>query len=588
MRELASAQLIAPYGGELVQLLVQDEEERQALLEQAKRLPSVQLSPRTLCDLEMLATGAFSPLDRFMGRRDYMSVLEEMRLANGLLFPIPITLAVERLDAIALDQELALRSPKNELLAIMRVEEIYERDLQREALSVCGTTDVRHPLVAEMAFWGRYCLSGPMKVLCLPAYYDFPQLRLTPAHVRARLQQMGYPNVVAFQTRNPLHRAHEWMTKGAMEAIQGALLIHPAVGLTKPGDVDHYTRVRCYQALVECYYDPERTLLALCPLAMRLAGPREAVWHAIIRRNYGANSFIVGRDHASPGLNSHGKPFYEPYAAQELMASVEHELGVRMIPFDEVVYLPEEDRYEERRRVPSETRFLSLSGTTVREEYLANGRKLPEWFTRPEVAEILAEAYPPRHRQGFCVWLTGLPCAGKSTIAEILTTLLMARGRQVTLLDGDVVRTYLSKGLGFSKEDRDTNILRLGFVASEIVKHGGAVIVAAVSPYRAARNQVRAMVGEDHFILVYVNTSLEVCEQRDSKGLYARARRGELKGVTGVDDPYEAPEAPEIIVETVQYAPDANAKQILEYLIQQGFIQELRKANTEEQPLDTR
>lgn len=573
MKESVSTHLIAPYGGKLVQLVVEDEKERQALWERAKHLPSVQLSPRTLCDLELLATGAFSPLDRFMGERDYMSVVETMHLANGLLFPIPITLAVERVDSLALDQEIALRSPKNELLAIMHVEEIYERDLRTEALVVCGTTDVRHPLVAEMAFWGRYCLSGPLSVLVLPTYYDFPQLRLTPAQVRARLHQMGYANVVAFQTRNPLHRAHEWMTKQAMGKIQGALLIHPAVGLTKPGDVDHYTRVRCYQALVERYYDPQRTLLALCPLAMRLAGPREAVWHAIIRRNYGANYFIVGRDHASPGLNSHGKPFYEPYAAQELMASVQGELGVTMIPFDEVVYLPDEDRYEERRRVSSGQRFLSLSGTTVREEYLANGHKLPEWFTRPEVADILADAYPPRSKQGFCIWLTGLPCAGKSTIAEILTTMLMARGRQVTLLDGDVVRTHLSKGLGFSREDRDTNILRLGFVAAEIVKHGGAVIVAAVSPYRAARNQVRAMVGEERFILVYVNTPLEVCMARDTKGLYERARRGELKGVTGIDDPYEAPEAPEICVNTVEYPPDTNAHQILEYLAQHGFVQ---------------
>jgi sulfate adenylyltransferase len=567
-----STPLIAPYGGKLVQLVVEDQEERAALLERAKRLPSVQLSPRTLCDVELLATGAFSPLDRFMGERDYVRVLEEMRLDNGLLFPIPITLAVERLDAIKQGQEIALRSPKNEILAIMRIEEIYERDLQKEALAVCGTTDVRHPLVAEMASWGRYCLSGPLQVLALPTYYDFPQLRLTPTQVRARLEQMGYANVVAFQTRNPLHRAHEWMTKRAMEAIQGALLIHPAVGLTKPGDIDHYTRVRCYQALVEHYYDPTRTLLALCPLAMRLAGPREAVWHAIIRRNYGANYFIVGRDHASPGLNSHGKPFYDPYAAQELMAAVQDEIGVTMIPFDEVVYLPEEDRYEERNRVPAGQRFYALSGTEVRENYLANGHQLPEWFTRPEVAQILAQAYPPRHRQGFCVWLTGLPCAGKSTIAEILTTMLMARGRQVTLLDGDVVRTHLSRGLGFSREDRDANILRLGFVASEIVKHGGAVVVAAVSPYRATRNQVRAMVGDDRFILVYVNTPLEICMARDTKGLYARARAGELRGVTGIDDPYEEPVDAKIIVDTTKYSPEDNAHRILEYLVERRLL----------------
>lgn len=412
--------------GQLVSLCMQDPEEQQVLLAKAKSLPSVQLSPRALCDLELLATGAFSPLDRFMGWGDYLRVLEEMRLENGVLFPIPITLPVERLDQIALDKEIALRSPKNEILAVMRIEEIYERDPQKEAQLVCGTTDMRHPLVAEMAFWGRFCISGPLKVLALPKYYDFPKLRLTPAQVRARLEQMGYANIIAFQTRNPMHRAHEWLTKRAAEQVNGALLIHPAVGLTKPGDIDHYARVRCYQALVNRYYDPQRTLLALCPLAMRLAGPREAVWHAIIRRNYGANYFIVGRDHASPGPDSRGKSFYEPYAAQELVASVQDELGVTMIPFDEVVYLPDEDRYEERRWVPSGRRFLALSGTEVRENYLANGQELPEWFTRPEVAEILTEAYPPRHWQGFCVWLTGLPCVGKSTIAEILTTMSAA------------------------------------------------------------------------------------------------------------------------------------------------------------------
>jgi sulfate adenylyltransferase len=350
------------------------------------------------------------------------------------------------------------------------------------------------------------------------------------------------------------------------------LLLHPVVGLTKPGDVDHFTRVRTYKALAARYYDPDRILLALLPLAMRLAGPREALWHALIRRNYGANHLIVGRDHAGPGLDSTGKAFYGPYDAQELVSRYTDELGVRMVPFRQFVYLPDERRYEEVSRISAETRTADISGTQVRNDYLNNGRLLPDWFTRPEVAEILAESYPPRHKQGVCIWFTGLSGSGKSTTAEVLTQMLLEHGRQVTLLDGDVVRTHLSKGLGFSKEDRDTNIRRIGFVASEIVRHGGTVICAAVSPYRATRNDVRNMTGKDHFVEVFVDTPLEVCEARDFKGLYAKARRGELKGFTGIDDPYEEPLHPEIRLDTVDRSAEDNARAIVGYLAGQGFL----------------
>jgi len=579
--------LIPPYGGKLVDLLVPPEEAIE-LREYASRLPSVQLSERSVCDLELLATGAFSPLDRFMGREDHQRVLDEMRLTSGHVFPIPITLPVEPGPHIQLGKDIALRDAKNEILAVMTIEEIYEWDRDEVAWKVFGTLDPRHPLVAEMQRWGPLNISGPLRVLQLPRHYDFQDLRLTPAQVRRRLEELGRRlletgspksgtrnpqlNVVAFQTRNPLHRVHEEMTKQAIEEVDGILLLHPVVGLTKPGDVDHFTRVRTYKVMVERYYDPNRVLLALLPLAMRLAGPREAVWHMIIRRNYGANYLIVGRDHAGPGNDSTGKPFYGPYDAQELAEKYSDELGVKIIPFKTLVYLPDEGRYEEISKVPKGVRTVSISGTQVREEYLNNGRKLPEWFTRPEVAEILAESYPPRHKQGVCIWFTGLPCSGKSTTAEILTQLLMEHGRQVTLLDGDVVRTHLSKGLGFSREDRDTNIRRIGFVASEIVRHGGVVICAAVSPYRATRNDVRNMVGSDHFVEVFVDTPLEICEQRDVKGLYAKARRGEIKGFTGIDDPYEPPENPEIRLDTVNHTPEENARMILEYLIQRGFV----------------
>ena len=572
--------LIPPYGGRLIDLRTPPEalEERKAY---ASRLPSIQLSERAVCDLELLAVGAFSPLDRFMGREDFQRVLDEMRLTSGHIFPIPITLPVEPGPAIRLDQEIALRNAKNELLAIMTIEEIYEWDREEVAQKVFGTQDLRHPLVAEMHSWGPINISGRLEVLQLPPHYDFQDLRLTPAQTRARLEELGRPNVVAFQTRNPLHRVHEELTKRAAEQVDGVLLLHPVVGMTKPGDVDHYTRVRTYKALAQRYYDPNRILLALLPLAMRLAGPREALWHALIRRNYGANYLIVGRDHASPGKDSTGKPFYGPYEAQELVERYSDELGVGVIPFQELVYLPDEGRYEEISKVPPNARTASISGTQVREEYLNGGKRLPEWFTRPEVAEILSEAYPPRHRQGFCVWFTGLSGAGKSTTAEILTVLLLEHGRQVTLLDGDVVRTHLSKGLGFSKEDRDTNIRRIGFVASEIVRHGGVAVCAAVSPYRATRNEVRNMVGSDRFIEVFVDTPLEVCEQRDAKGMYAKARRGEIKGFTGIDDPYEPPRNPEIRLDTVHHTAEENARRILDYLIERGFV---RREDTFEDP----
>ncbi len=572
--------LISPYGGRLVNLLVACEK-RDELKAYASQLPSIRLSVRAACDLELLATGAFSPLDRFMSHTDYRSVLETMRLAGGHIFPIPITLPVGQDADISLDEDIALRSIKNELLAIMTVEEIYPWDLGEAAESVFATQDTRHPLVAEMHRWGKYNISGRLRVLQLPPHFDFRELRMTPRQTRVALSRIGAKlarsdrmmlNVVAFQTRNPLHRIHEELTKRAMEEIDGLLLLHPVVGMTKPGDVDHFTRVRTYKVLAQRYYDQDRILLALLPLAMRFAGPREALWHALIRRNYGANHLIVGRDHAGPGKDSKGVPFYGPYDAQELVQEFSDELGVKVVPFRALVYVPDERKYLEASETPKGMRTVSISGTQVREEYLNNGRRLPDWFTRPEVADILSEAYPPRYKQGVCIWFTGLSGAGKSTTAEILTVLLQEHGRQVTLLDGDVVRTHLSKGLGFSKEGRDTNIRRIGFVASEIVRHGGTAVCAAISPYRATRNDVRNMVAADRFVQVFVDTPLEVCEQRDSKGLYAKARRGEIKGFTGIDDPYERPLNSEITLDTVSHTAEENARLILEHLLGQGFI----------------
>ena len=563
--------MISPYGDKLVDLLVPAEEHSEVMAK-AGALASIQISDRSVCDLELLATGAFSPLDRFMGEADYQRVLEEMRLADGHIFPIPVTLPVNSAPPIQLDQQIALRDAKNELLAVMTIEEIYQWDLSQEAEAVFRTQDVRHSLVAEMHRWGQLNISGSIQMIQIPRRYDFQDIRMTPAQTRERLLEIGCESVVAFQTRNPLHRVHEELTKRALEEHNATLLLHPVVGMTKPGDVDHYTRVRTYRALADRYFDPGKVLLSLLPLAMRMAGPREALWHALIRRNFGADYLIVGRDHASPGKDSTGQPFYGPYDAQELVEQFSQELGVGVVPFREFVYLPDEDRYEEVSKVDKGTRTASLSGTQVREEYLNQGKRIPDWFTRPEVADILSETHPPRHRQGVCIWFTGLSGAGKSTTAEVLVSLLSEHGRQVTILDGDVVRTHLSKGLGFSKEDRDTNIRRIGYVASEIVRHSGTVICAAVSPYRATRNEVRSMVGSGHFVEVFVDTPLVVCESRDTKGMYQKARRGEIKGFTGIDDPYEAPENPEITLDTVAQSPEENARTIIDHLREQGFL----------------
>ena len=571
---MSKAKLISPYGGKLVNLVATGAE-RDELISRAAKLPSIKITMRNLCDLELLATGGFSPLNTFMGKADYERVLHEMRLADGTLWPLPITLTVDPKELPTVGEDIVLRNTNNDVIAIMTLDEVYHWDAEKEAALAYGSTDSKHPMVSEMGRWGKVCISGPLKVINLPKYYDFTELRRTPAEVRELLESMGNDNVVAFQTRNPLHRIHEELTKRAAAQVKGSLIIHPVVGMTKPGDVDHYTRVRIYKALVENYYDKNSTTLSLLPLAMRMAGPKEAVLHALIRRNHGANYFIVGRDHAGPGKDSTGKLFYGPYDAQEMMKQHEAEIGVKMIPFEELLYLPDEDRYVENKDVPQGAKVLNISGTQVRDDYLAKGKLLPEWFTRPETAEILREMYPPRNKMGYCIWFTGLSGSGKSATTQVLTSLLLERGREVAILDGDVVRTHLSKGLGFSKEDRDTNILRIGFVAGEIVHAGGTVICAAISPYRAAREEARKMVGEN-FIEIFMDTPVEVCEERDVKGLYAKARQamvdGKPMGFTGVDDPYEAPVSPEISLQGSGVTPEENARKIIAYLEEQGYL----------------
>jgi sulfate adenylyltransferase len=544
-------------------------------LREAADLPSIRLTSRQLCDYEMLATGAFAPLDRFMGAEDHARVLEEMRLADGQLFPVPITLPVHAdQPGCAQGEVVALRDTRNEILATMHVDEVYRWDKTGVAKAVFGTTDVRHPLVAELESWGGLNVSGELTVLQLPKHYDFQELRLTPSQTRSIFdgEELGrQKHVVAFQTRNPLHRAHEFMARRAAEREDGILFLHPVVGMTRPGDIDHYTRVRTYKRFLEVEHECPG-FLSLCPLAMRFAGPREALWHAIIRRNYGATHIVIGRDHGGLG------GFYEPSAAYALVAEHVREIGIQPVGFDEIVYVTQDGHpgnYEELKAIPAGTPFRRLSGTVTREtlEEAPETEPAGDWLMRPEILDILKESHPPRHKQGVCIWFTGLSAAGKSTIADALTAQVLENGRQVTVLDGDVVRTHLSAKLSFTKRDRDENVRRIGYVASEIVRHGGVVICAAISPYRAARNEVRSLMPMDAFIEVFVDTPLDICEQRDTKGLYAKARVGKLLNVTGIDDPYERPESPEIVMDAVDISPEENSRRIIDYLRTEGFVQ---------------
>ncbi len=566
--------LVPPYGGALADGVV-DDERASELRKASTHWPSCDLTSRHMCDLELLLSGAFSPLRGFLGSADVASVVADMRLSDGTLWPIPVTLDVpdELATQVGPGASVALRDPEGVMLAALHVEEVYRPDRREEAQGVFGTTDPAHPGVAYLLerTHPNY-LAGTLEGIQPPAHHDYPALRYTPAELRAEFTRRGWRRVVAFQTRNPLHRAHYELTLRAAKDVKASLLIHPVVGMTKPGDVDHYTRVRCYQAIMDGYAH-NTAMLSLLPLAMRMGGPREAVWHAIIRRNHGVTHLIVGRDHAGPGADSQGRPFYGPYDAQDLVRQHEAELGVTMVPFRQMVYVEQLDGYLPEDEVPKDARTLTISGTEQRRR-LNEGRDLPKWFTPPAVAAELRRSYPPRVRQGFTVFFTGLSGSGKSTIANVLLVkLLELGGRPVTLLDGDIVRKHLSSELGFSKEHRDINIRRIGFVASEITKNGGIAICAPIAPYDTTRKDVRALVEPGGgFLLVHVSTTLEVCEARDRKGLYAKARAGTLPEFTGVSDPYEVPDDADVTIDTTQLTPEEAAQQIILHLESEGYV----------------
>ncbi len=541
----------------------------------AGALPSWDMTPRQVCDLELLMNGGFYPLTGFHSQADYTGVVENMRLADGTLWPIPITLDVTEkfAEGIAPGAEIALRDAEGVILAIMTVSDKYVPNKSREAEKVFGADDLAHPAVNYLHNTaGAVYLGGPVRGLQAPMHYDFRSRRDTPNELRAYFKKVGWAKVVAFQTRNPLHRAHQELTFRAAKEAQANLLIHPVVGMTKPGDVDHFTRVRCYEAVID-KYPQSTTTMSLLNLAMRMAGPREAVWHGLIRRNHGVTHFIVGRDHAGPGKNSQGKDFYGPYDAQTLFKEHEAEIGVTMVDFKHMVYVQERDQYYPANEVPEGCTVLDISGTELRRR-LREGLEIPAWFSFPEVVTQLRKTSPARDKQGFTVFFTGLSGSGKSTIANALMVKLMEMGgRPVTLLDGDVVRKHLSSELGFSKEHRDINIKRIGYVASEITKNGGIAICAPIAPYTATRRAVREMIeAYGAFIETHVATSVEECEKRDRKGLYKLAREGKIKEFTGISDPYEAPTHAELVIQTEGSDVDSCAHQVILKLESMGLI----------------
>lgn len=569
-----TAAFTEPHGGSLVDLFA-DQDQCKKLKDIAMSLPEIVLNDSQMCDFELLATGAFSPLTGFMNRSDYESVLDRMRLQNDLVWPLPVCLDIPETLARSLEagQSVAIRDPEGFLLAVMHIEDIWPIDGQKELKMVLGSDNKHHPGVQNfLKKSGDFYLGGKLEVISLPLHFDFKQLRLSPKEVREIYTKLGWQRVVGFQTSNPIHRPQFEMTVSAMRKAKANLLMMAVSGMRKPGDFDHYTRVRCYRQVTR-HYPPDSFILSLLPLSLRLAGPRDALLHTIVAKNYGCTHFIIGHGHASPGRGSDGKPYYDDEALKEETLRFSGEIGVTIMPFNEMIYLPFEDEYRFSDQIPEETQTISLSRTDIRNR-IRTGRKVPEWASFDGVIKELRKAYPHPRKQGFTIFLTGLSGAGKSTIAKVIYSKFLEIGdRPVTLLDGDIVRQNLSSELKFSKEHRDINVRRIGFVASEITKNRGIAICAPIAPYEATRTEIRQTIeAYGGFIEVHVATPIEECEKRDRKGMYAKARAGLIKGFTGVDDPYENPVTPEVWINTTDITPDEAAHEILLFLNQKGYI----------------
>ena len=541
-----------------------------------KNASSWVLTQRQICDLELLLNKSFSPLEGFMCEHEYNSVLHKMRLPCGALWPIPINLDVDEITAKSLQigKHLLLQNEEGAILASLHVKDIWKPDLLEEANAIYGSTNLYHTGVARLIQQtNTWYIGGELQEHYPIKYYDFRDLRYTPEKLKNLFRSLGWEKVIAFQTRNPMHRVHYELTMRSLEKLDANLLIHPVIGETKIGDIEYYTRVRCYQAILP-HYPKNKALLALLPLAMRMAGPKEALWHAIIRKNYGCTHFIVGRDHAGPGNDPQGQAFYGHYAAQHLIKKYQDEIGITMLPFEAMQYVKNRNIYITKNEVQAKDKTLNISGTELR-QLLRNNQEIPEWFTFPLVAKLLKKRYLPKYKEGLTIFFSGLSASGKSTLAQALQAKLLEKEeRQVTLLDGDLVRRHLSSELGFSKEHRDLNILRIAYVASEITKHRGIAICAPIAPYDQVRKKVQNMIREKGaFFLIYMSTPLETCEKRDVKGLYAKAREGSIKNFTGISDPYETPEHPDVIIDASQLTVDQALNIIMEELNKKGYLQ---------------
>ena len=577
MTNFSGQYIVSPYGGSLQNLLV-DPARASALKAEAQNFPSITLTLRQLCDLELLMNGAFSPLRGFMTQDVYESVLQDMRLPSGLPWSIPINLDVpaEVAKKLKVGGHLGLNDAEGFVLAVLTVKDIWKPDKQREAELVFATASRAHPGVRYLQeqVQDTY-VGGAVEGIQLPAHYDFETLRDTPEELRRLFEKHGWRRVVAFNTSKPMHRLHRDITLRAAKEAQASILLHPAVGMTKPGDLHYYARVHCYQA-IKHHYPHNLAMLSLLPMAVRMAGPREALLNAVIRQNYGCSHIIVGPEHAAPpDVRLGGQRFYPTYAAQELVARHQDQLAIRMIPIKEMRYVPENDQFLPLEQIEREGKKGLQFTEQELNHHLAHNQDIPAWYSFPEVVAELRRVCPPRSQQGVTLFFTGLSGSGKSTLAKILyAKFIEAGGRPVTLLDGDIVRQNLSSELGFSKPHRDINVRRIGFVASEITKNSGIALCAPIAPYAATRRAVRELI-EQHgaFIEIHVATPLEVCESRDRKGLYAKARQGLIPEFTGISDPYEVPEHPEIRIDTSGLTPMQAAQEILLYLLREGYLE---------------
>lgn len=536
-------------------------------------LPKLTVKGRQLFDLEMLMVGGFNPLNGFNSKEEYESILSDMRLPSGHIWTIPIVLDVNETFLIEPNENLLLVDEYGNPLAVMEVSSRWKADKEREAQWVYKTLDKNHPGVKYLfdEIKNEY-IGGRIHKIQLPPRHDFEHLRFTPDQLKNQFKRKNWKRVIAFQTRNPMHKVHFELIRRAHKKSGAPVLVHPVVGMTKDGDIDYVTRVHTYETVCKTY-GKDFTMLALLPLAMRMAGPREALWHMLIRKNYGVTHLIIGRDHAGPGKDEKGEDYYKPYEARDLAIAYSKEIGVEVLPSDELVYSEDRKSYICLDDLKSGEKIMSISGTEFRSR-LDSGQEIPSWFSFPEIVDLLTKSYRTRKKKGLAILLTGLSGAGKSTIANHLVgQITEVYNKPVTLLDGDIIREYLSSELGFTEKDRIKNVERISFVASEIVKHGGTVVCALIAPYSESRQKMRNIISQNgNFVEVYVSTPLKVCEERDVKGLYLKARKGIIKNFTGISDPYEAPTTSEIVVSSEEGRPQENAKTILQFLINQNLL----------------